>query len=139
MSQRIELSNSAWADLREPETVSVRLRRPVEKALMAIAQGDAAKALEGNEDLSDETKASQVALTIDLAVLDQFNDLNDLLVLSRLEAWSFDTPISLEAILDLPDVDYKALQKASSTEIFSMLPNFGISDAPDSPIKPSDV
>ena len=139
MSQRIELSNSAWADLREPETVSVRLRRPIEKALMAIAQGDAAKALEGTEDLNDETKASQVALTIDLAVLDQFNDLNDLLVLSRLEAWSFDAVISLEAILDLPDVDYKALQKAASTEIFQMLPDFGISDAPNSPTNPSGV
>ena len=62
MSNKIELSNSGWAILRDPATVPVRLRRPVEKVMIEISQGSAGSALKAApEDLSDEAKAAEVA------------------------------------------------------------------------------
>jgi len=129
MSQKIELANSNWAVLRDPVAVPVKLRRPVEKALMAVARGQAKASL--NQD------AATVAASIDEAVVDQFYELNDLLIVARVESWSFDLPISVDSLGELVDEDYKTLQKISAENVTSMVPNFGLSNNPDSPTQPS--
>ena len=132
MTQRITLSNGGWADIKAPTAVSERNRRPVEKALLAIAQSSAMK------DLESPTVAD-VAATIDSASFDRFAALNDLLIIARVSAWSFDFPVNLDNVLDLPGEDYKTLQEATAEGITEMMPNFSASDEPNSPIKPSDA
>jgi len=132
MTQRITLSNGGWADIKAPTAVSERNRRPVEKALIAIYQSKAMNELE-------TASASAIAKTIDSQSFDQFAELNDLLIMARLEAWSLEKPINLENVLDLPGEDYKALQEATADGITEMMPNFAASDDPNSPIKPSDA
>lgn len=132
MTQRITLSNGGWADIKAPTAVSERNRRPVEKALLAIAQSNAMKDLES-------TTVAEIASTIDSDSFDKFTVLNDLLIVARVSAWSFDLPITLDNILDLPGEDYKTLQEATAEGITEMMPNFSASDEPDSPIKPSDA
>ena len=131
MSQKIELENGNWAVLRDPVAVPVKLRRPVEKALMAIARGQAKASL-----VQD---ASTAAANIDEAIIDQFYELNDLLIVARVESWSFDLPINTDSLGELVDEDYKALQKISAENVTSMVPNFGLSNNPDSPTQPSDA
>jgi hypothetical protein len=132
MTQRITLSNGGWADIKAPAAVSERNRRPVEKALLAIGQSKAM------QDLESATVGS-IASTLDSASFDQFAELNDLLIMARLEAWSIEKPITLDNVLDLPGEDYKALQEATAQGITEMMPNFSASDDPNSPIKPSDA
>ena len=126
MSQKVELLNGGWAILRDPAAVSVKLRRPVEKALLAIGRGQARASL--NQDPAD------VAATLDPAIVDQFYELNDLLIVARVESWSFELPINADSLGELTDPDYKTLQKIAAENVTSMVPNFGLSNDPTSPI-----
>ena len=140
MSNKLELSNSGWAILRDPAAVPVRLRRPVEKVMIEISQGSAGDALKSApSDLSDEAKAAEVASNLDISVYDTFNNLNDLLIVARVESWSFNTEVNLDSVLDLCAQDYEILQTATADRVEEMLPSFAVSVDQNSPIKPSDV
>ena len=140
MSNKLELSNSGWAILRDPAAVPVRLRRPVEKMMIEISQNSAGQALQNApSDLSDEAKAAEVASNLDISVYDTFNNLNDLLIVARVESWSFNTEVNLDSVLDLCAQDYEILQTATADRVEEMLPSFAVSVDQNSPIKPSDV
>jgi hypothetical protein len=137
MSERIELPNGAWANLRTPSAVPERLRRPVTKAMFVIASGSAGKALlEVKEDLTDEEKAAQVAQSLNPDTLDLYSSLNDLLIVARVSEWSFELPITLDGVLDLPSSAYEILQEVTAKGITEMMPNFATSDDKDSPTHP---
>jgi hypothetical protein len=138
MTTRIELSNSGWAELRDPAAVPVRLRRPIEKMLFDISQSNATEAL-ANNDGNQELAVAEIAANIDSDLFEKFNDLNDLLILARVAAWSFDSAINLDAVLDLPASDYQILQEATAKDITQMMPNFAQSNDANSPTLPSDV
>ena len=143
MSTKIELGNGGWAILRDPAAVPVRLRRPVEKMLMAVGRGQAKAALEAKQEAianaktGDTIDPSTVAANMDSSVIDQFYELNDLLIVARVESWSFDLPINVDSLGDLTQEDYELLQKIAATNVTSMVPNFGLSNNPDSPTPPS--
>jgi hypothetical protein len=140
MSEKIELTDGAWAVLRKPADVPVRLRRPVEKAMMRVSQGQAGEALKSAPaDLTDEARAAEIAANLDPNILDSFNELNDVLILARLESWSFDEVISLDSILNLKAGDYEILQKSVVDDVTEMIPNFGLDTAEQSPGLPSSV
>lgn len=139
MSEKITLPSGGWAIVREPSAVPVRLRRPVEKALLALGQSQAKSALSSAPDLTDDQKVAEVAASINPAILDQFNDLNDLLIIARIESWSFEFSIDLDSIGNLSQSDFEILQEISAKDVTSMMPKFGISNEPDSPTKPSDA
>jgi hypothetical protein len=143
MSTKIELGNGGWAILRDPAAVPVKLRRPVEKMLMAVGRGQAKAALEAKQEAianaktGDTVDPSSIAATMDPSVIDQFYELNDLLIVARVESWSFELPISVDSLGDLTQEDYELLQKVAAQNVTSMVPNFGLSNNPDSPTPPS--
>ena len=143
MSTKIELGNGGWAILRDPAAVPVRLRRPVEKMLMAVGRGQAKAALEAKQEAianaktGDTIDPSIVAANMDSSVIDQFYELNDLLIVARVESWSFELPINVDSLGELTQEDYELLQKIAATNVTSMVPNFGLSNNPDSPTPPS--
>jgi len=138
MTTRIELSNSGWAELRDPAAVPVRLRRPVEKMLFDISQSNGTEALANNAG-NQEQAAAELAANIDGELFSKFNDLNDLLILARVAAWSFDLPITLDSVLDLPAGEYYLLQEATAKDITEMMPNFAQDTDPSSPTLPSNA
>jgi hypothetical protein len=143
MSTKIELGNGGWAILRDPAAVPVKLRRPVEKMLMAVGRGQAKAALEAKEaaianaKTGDTIDPSTIAANMDSSVIDQFYELNDLLIVARVESWSLDLPISVDSLGDLTQEDYELLQKVAAQNVTTMVPNFGLSNNPDSPTPPS--
>lgn len=143
MSTKIELGNGGWAILRDPAAVPVRLRRPVEKMLMAVGRGQAKAALEAKQEAianaktGDTIDPSTVAANMDSTVIDQFYELNDLLIVARVESWSLELPISVDSLGDLTQEDYELLQKVAAQNVTTMVPNFGLSNNPDSPTPPS--
>jgi len=140
MSERIELPNGAWANLRTPSAVPERLRRPVTKAMFVVASGTAGKALmDVDQDLSDEAKAAQVAQSLNPDTLDLYSNLNDLLIVARVSEWSYDLPITLDGVLDLPSNAYEVLQEVTAQGILEMMPNFTASADKDSPTQPLSV
>jgi hypothetical protein len=143
MSTKIELGNGGWAILRDPAAVPVKLRRPVEKMLMAVGRGQAKAALEAKQEAianaktGDTIDPSAVAANMDSTVIDQFYELNDLLIVARVESWSLELPISVDSLGDLTQEDYELLQKVAAQNVTTMVPNFGLSNNPDSPTPPS--
>jgi len=143
MSTKIELGNGGWAILRDPAAVPVKLRRPVEKMLMAVGRGQAKAALEAKQEAianaktGDTIDPSAVAANMDSTVIDQFYELNDLLIVARVESWSLDLPISVDSLGDLTQEDYELLQKVAAQNVATMVPNFGLSNNPYSPTPPS--
>lgn len=124
------LPNNAWAEIREPHEVSERLRRPVTKALMEVGK---------NQSLTAEGDAAEVAASLSVEELTSFEVLNDLLIVARVSAWSFDLPINLDSVLDIPSDAYDALRVIVAEDVTRMMPNFAASDSPDSPTSPSLV
>jgi len=121
MTERIELPDNAWAELRSPRSVPERLRRPVTKIMFKISQ-------EQTENIGNNFVDPEMVMV--------YSELNDLLIVARVVAWSYDLPISVESVLDLPGDAYEMLQAKASESITEMIPSFGQSSEPESPTKP---
>lgn len=136
-NNRIELPDGGWADLRDPAAVPVRLRRPVESAIMAIGRDEGTQAaLSADGDITDPQVAAGIVQKFGDDTIARYNDLNDLLIVARVAAWSYDVPVTLDAVLDLPAGVYEVLQVATADRITDMMPSFSASHDPASPTKP---
>jgi hypothetical protein len=108
--------------------------------MFVVASGTAGKALmDVDQDLSDEAKAAQVAQSLNPDTLDLYSNLNDLLIVARVSEWSYDLPITLDGVLDLPSNAYEVLQEVTAQGILEMMPNFTASADKDSPTQPLSV
>ena len=124
MTERIELPDGAWAELRNPRSVPERLRRPVTKMMFQISQ-------QQTETINNDFVDPEMVLV--------YSELNDLLIVARVAAWSYDLPISVDSVLDLPGDAYEILQAKAAESMTEMIPNFGQSSDQESPTQPSDV
>ena len=120
---KITLPNDAWAELRDPKAVPERLRRPVSQALLVMGK-------------NQEAMTAADATTLSAEALASFESLNDLLIVARVSAWSLNTPVSLESVLDLPSDLYNALREATAPGMMEMMPDFSASEDKDSPTNP---
>lgn len=103
---------SGWVELREPNLVPERLRRPVFEKSIA------------GQSLVDEGK------DLDEATLKFFSEFNDVLAVAMISAWSFDGPVSLEGLMDLPSRSYDDIRKLVTPYVSDLIPDFGL-DADD--------
>ena len=111
---RIDLPASAWAELRDPDVVTERGRKPLIAAL------------------NGATKAVD-----DGVVIDSMLDVQDALIVVMVEAWSFDLPVEADSLLDLPAKTVTALRKACAKFQDELMPDFGPTPDPASPSVPS--
>jgi len=107
-----------WVVLREPDLVPERLRRPVFEKTSAGANFTA----DGN--------VSPEALAF-------FSEFNDLLVVAMVAEWSFENPISLDGVMDLPSKTYDDLRKLVAPFVSKLIPDFGVDVDPKVTIEPS--
>lgn len=107
---------SGWVQLRDPELVPERLRRPVFQK-----SADAAIFANDEDEISNEMMAF-------------FSDFNDLLAVAMISEWSFDFPVSVEGMLDLPSRTYDDVRKAVAPFIKKLIPDFGADPDPKATI-----
>ena len=103
---------SGWIQLRDPELVPERLRRPV-----------------------FEKSATGSALVEDDSIVDEntmkfFSEFNDLVAVAMISEWSFEFPVSLDGMLDLPSKTYDDIRKVVSPYINELIPDFGVDPDP---------
>lgn len=104
---------SGWIELREPNLVPERLRRPVfEKSV-------------SGQSLIEEGK------DLDEQAMKFFSEFNDLLAIALISAWSFDGAVSLEGLMDLPSKTYDDIRKVVTPFVAELIPDFGVD--PDDP------
>jgi hypothetical protein len=108
---------SGWIQLRDPELVPERLRRPVfEKSVQGVAFAE-----------SDEVNADSISF---------FSEFNDLLAIAMISEWSFAAPITLDGLLDLPIKAYDDVRNAVAPFIEKLIPDFGVDVDPKAVTEP---
>jgi hypothetical protein len=129
MPIRIPLPSGGWADLAGADELTERRRRPVKAMQMRVAKG----AMTAGADLSEPPNPSpETRATMDpgeLAAIDQQReewgrqvfmaveiddqlDADGVYIAAFTVGWSFDAPVSADAVLDIPAADYDALKAA---------------------------
>jgi hypothetical protein len=127
---RIELPGGAWAELRDPYTVTERERRPLKRAFLALSRVGTADEKPG--DVVVETplapmQGGSASPADDLgdfdAKLDAMEDFESAAAAFFITAWSFDSEPSADALLDIPAAAYAALEKACGERLEVLFPN----------------
>lgn len=115
---RISLPDEQWAELHNPRKVTEKRRRPYISAMTAF---NAIAPRDEKGELVSMAMGSEVAGLLDTAL--------DLLTVALVRAWSFDLPITTDALQDLPVDAFDALRRAVNAVSHELLPNF--SPTPD--------
>lgn len=139
--KRVNLPNG-WADLREPADVTERGRRPIKRiqsqlAARPVFQSAVATA---QRERKGKTLSQESQLKIAAGMGDAFDlleDLNDHLVAALVAAWSYEAPVSADAVQDLPGLDLDALREACAPYMQQIMPDFEPTPDADSPTEPS--
>lgn len=118
VSHRV-LEAGGWIEIRDPRTVTERARRPLMKMAMAAVRHQGVMNI-------DESDPEAVAATLAAApeVIGEFENLNDALIIAMLTGWSFDVPITMDDLLDLPTKTYQEIQTVIAPLITIIMPNF---------------
>jgi|SRR6185437_6632671 len=141
---RVELPKGQHAMLRDPEEVSERLRRPyVDRRQSAIASalsdGVSAEDIDAAMKGTDEQKAQLGVKMLASGMTSGMRDASDLLIIALVESWSFEMPIAVDSLLDLPSKTYSALLEACQGLAPGLDPDFAPNPDEDSPTTPSNA
>jgi hypothetical protein len=142
MPDKIDLGNGEWAKLREPKEVRERDRRPLEKvqrSLLGSGLGDALieRAQAGVENVSEAEMVELLRPHLADDAMDLISDADDLLIKALVEEWSYETPITVETIQDLPGRAYDALKEACGPLLNAVLGNEGGEEEIHNPASPT--
>lgn len=105
--------NDGWVILRDAREVSERHRRPI--IAKATSMRKAAEKVQSESQDGDEISESEF-----LALY----EFNDLVAIALIKEWSWDLPISLEGLLDLPAKDYDQVLKLTAPLVTELMPKF---------------
>lgn len=139
MSSTIPLPGGASATLRDPEQVSERHRRPVTRLNLQLAGSPIGDLLEAKQKgtLTGDAFDAESRKLMGSASFELLDEIADAVIVALVESWSFDLPITLDGLLDLPGAAYDELKAITGKSITALLPNFTPNADPDSPTPPS--
>ncbi|EST24389.1 hypothetical protein [Streptomyces roseochromogenus] len=141
---RENLPDGGWADLRDQAEVPERLRRPIRAIQIKLAKDPAfgsvvaeaskkgAAAVKGMA----ESEAAQMVAQMGDESAGLLDELNDRAIMARVVGWSYDAPVSMAALLDLPGPAYDRLKQLCAEGALQGT-DFGPSQDEDSPTVPS--
>jgi len=114
--------NDGWVLLRDPRMVSERSRRPI-IAKMTTMQAVAEKV------------TGEGSTSVDEAEFNALYAFNDLVAIALIQEWSWDVPVTIDGLLDLPASDYDAILKITAPLVPELMPSFSPDGAndPESP------
>ena len=100
---KISLPDGAWAVLRDPEDVTERQRRPLirlqRRTIMKAAGQLAGLDL---EKMTPGQALEKLAPALSDEDFDALEDIDDLVIVTLVDSWSFDLPVSVDGALDMP-------------------------------------
>lgn len=124
---KVELPGGNWVELRDPYNVTERERKPLKRAF--IAMGKAGQAAEKPGDAAVTTplppqlggRNFEPDVDLDLR-LDAMEDFESKIMVFFVEAWSFDSEPSEDALLDIPATAYIAIDEAVGERMGVLFP-----------------
>lgn len=137
---RVSLPSGATADLRPSADVTERQRRPIKRIQAQLGAKPAFVAAIGEaKDVEGELSA-EAQLKIAAGMGDAFElleQLNDFLVAAVVAGWSYDFPVSADAVQDLSGRDLDALREKVAPYMAELSPGFEPTPEDESPTEPS--
>ena len=134
MSDKVEFPGG-WAKLRDPEDVTERQRRPLAKVRRALLASDVGDVLVERAALGEKADDKEIAKlfkpVLNREEWDLLSDSSDLLIVALVEEWSFDTPVTVDEVKNLPGRAYKALRKACDPLLDAVLGDDGDDEVGD--------
>lgn len=103
MPKEITLPGNEWAIIHNPDEVPERLRRQYLLSQAEILDG---------ADVTMNSRGKPSKMTMNSKVIKAVADSGDVLILAFTKKWSFESPITVEAVQDLPSGVYQALKEA---------------------------
>lgn len=141
MSERHELPDGGWVELRDPRSVTYRQRKPLVLPYERLAQAfrDAATPTEMPASPKPGKKAPEPVVRIEVneAIIDDSESVTVALALALVESWSFgDPPKTADDVLDLPAVTLDALDAILTDELPKLFLDRSPSTDDKSPMQP---
>lgn len=112
-----------WVELRSPDEVPEKLRRPLLK--MSISGVPKAAVWEAATENPQDFDGSEL-----IEMIDYGQSYNDLCIVALVKQWSFEFPISVEGIGNLGKKAYQDINNACAPFISALLPEFGVDPDP---------
>jgi hypothetical protein len=123
---RIGLPNGHHADLRDPDEVTERQRRPITRAMRGVRPEIVERQLEiaklpdepdGQPSKQRRLELQQLQFDMTNEEADAYQDATDLATVALVASWSFPQAITLDGVLDLPAKTLDALREAVSDRV----------------------
>jgi hypothetical protein len=129
----LELPNGQHALLRDPEMVPEKYRRPYER--LRVKMG--ALTADIPETLPEKERERLAGLAVMTKAPELIDGLDDALMLALVEAWSYEVPVTLDGLLELPSKAIDTLKRKCRELGPKMMTNFEPTLDPASPTVPS--
>lgn len=130
---KVSLPNDQWAVVRQREEITERQNRAILRAVMQSSGTAALLQTKGFVDDDPNTYHAYSALSDEEK--DAMNDVQTVLIVSLVSSWSFESDITSDACLDLPQATYQQLAteclnawKPDETDMLD--PKAGTADSP---------
>ena len=128
---KVDLPDGAWAHLRDPKQVPERLRRPYASKMQSMAKYK--PVFDRIKKAASEEEKAAITAELPPECIEGFSESNDLMVVALVDEWSFDTPVTIDTVLDLPAGQYDALRTAVAPFLSELMPDYGPSPDPKAP------
>ena len=131
MSDRHHLKSGGWVEVRALIDVTERQRRRARVALSGLSPA-AKMAMNGGS--TDDMVGAFTANDSQLLY-----ELNDIVAVEQIVAWSYETPVTTDSLLDLTGRDYEEILAITAGGVSAFFgTDFGPTPDPESPTQPSD-
>jgi hypothetical protein len=121
--------------VRDPESVSERARRPIQAvAVRVFADENTPTDVSTN---TTESEALAIVRAMPADTLADIDTLNDLIIVALVQDWSFDGPVTVETLVDLPGKTYQDIRTKVTPIWRGAVPDFDPTPKTDTPTVPS--
>lgn len=138
---KIDLPDGAWARLRDPEEITERQRRPLLR-LQRRASLKVAPHLANLGAVNTNTAdfLAKIAPLLDDEDFNALEDIDDLVIATLVEDWSYEQAVTVDGALDLPSKARRPLIEACRPLLDRLLGETSDDDVvnPDSPTAPAN-
>lgn len=118
-------SEGSWARIRDAKELTVGGQRRIQQAVSRVSP-ETREILQRNEKRRKGVDAEPINPSP--ADVQAFNDANDACVLALVTEWSFDEPVTIEGLQELPLQDYSKLQAICAPAVRSASVDFAPSE-----------
>jgi hypothetical protein len=118
-------TEGSWAQIRDAKELTVGGQRKIQQAVVRVS-AETQEAMRRNEKRKKGTDPE--AFTMPPEDFAALNEANDMCILALVREWSFDEPVTLEGLQELPLQDYEMLRAICAPAVRSATVDFAPSE-----------